>query len=232
MAYTGDLTYSQRYCDYVRRYRQDMKEAAAECDKQLKAIEKYKGSEAYTKEKQKIETAYTAKTKELKQNYGACISCVFVAMRKNANGKPLDTPTPEQLNLLTALKMRSTVSRDELRAAANAMRGNNTAMATLADIAAQHGYHSLSAEVAPLAVSALAKIDTIERSTNRLLSLPRLGVRMADRINTRRMGDDTVKYSDSLLDKDYPSDTQLLNAMMYNWGDGTQDVSWFENAVN
>lgn len=64
-----------------------------------------------------------AEVEELRREYADRLKSAVDAMEKTYMNRPASAPTQEQLSVLQALKLRDHVSRDELRRAAQTMRG-------------------------------------------------------------------------------------------------------------
>ena len=104
----------------------------------IKAHERFKGSEGYNKDKaaaaQKRQQADDAARKAAAEKIDACIK----QMRENIGKMALAAPTAEMVNILQILNMKTSMTKGELDAAAQAMNGNSLALSALNDIADKH----------------------------------------------------------------------------------------------
>lgn len=131
-----DITYT--LFDALRSFDNSRRANREEYLSFLKRQERFKGSEGYNKDKAaaaaKRQQADDAARKEAAEKIDACIK----QMRENVGKMALVPPTAEQVNILQVLNMRTSMTRQQLDMAAQAMDGNSLCLSALNDIADKH----------------------------------------------------------------------------------------------
>ena len=133
----------EHYHDITRTYRGKLREIWDNYQKGYKLIEGYKGSNRYKKELAKLQEKRDEAIKAAQDNARGRYVVVLREMKKGVEKHPAKAPTPEQMNMVNALKMREKVESDELVRAAEQMRGVDLAVHVLDEIATANGYHGL-----------------------------------------------------------------------------------------
>ncbi len=95
-----------------------MREIEKNYQEKLAEYEKYRGSIGYENARREFEQARADGVEAARKEYGPRLRAIITDMEKVYASKPMRAPTTEQLNLLQALKLRTSISRDELRRAA------------------------------------------------------------------------------------------------------------------
>lgn len=113
--YTDDLFRA------YRDYRDGLKAAQTAKEAALAKIEKYKGSEGYDADCEAVERQHAATIAALQSKCRPRAQIAINDMRLAARQIKMQPPTDEEIRLLTLLEKRENLSRDEARAAANAM---------------------------------------------------------------------------------------------------------------
>lgn len=111
--------------------------------------------------------------KEAQSRTRAETAAIIDKMRHNAANIAADPPSAEQLAVLEVLKMRETISREELDEAAAAMGGCSMALAVVDDLAAKNGLYSnysrtMSTRLSRSTVERM--ISDMERGINKILA--------------------------------------------------------------
>lgn len=110
----------------------DTREAARlEYVQRMEALADAKGSKYYIDEKNKAESRRANIVEQARLECRQSLQGTFKTMRENNSKRPMQPPTEEQLRILEMLKMRESVTADELQQAANAMNGNGAALQLL-----------------------------------------------------------------------------------------------------
>ena len=159
----------------------------------MKKYETAKGSPYYTEQKDK---AMKVRNDAVEAAKAECVNTVNNAlslMRKTSGARPMKAPTEEQLRILQMLKMRKTVTPNELQAAANAMDGNGAALAVLNEIAHEQNhtprnYTAMSTDGLPTAAADEAIKNLQQACTGILESGVRRAARIAAEHNARING--------------------------------------------
>lgn len=90
-------------------------------------------------------------------------------MRRTYEAKPSKAPTPEQLAILQALKMRDRVSKDELREALNAVKGCPLCERVIGEIATKN-HHILGMEQEMSSDTIRRSMDSLKRNGETLIA--------------------------------------------------------------
>lgn len=129
---------TQRYHQFIRDFRKAVSMANEKFDPAYKDLERYRDSEYYQEDKAKIDKARKELLDEVRQGAKKELNAIVDDMRRTYESKPSKAPTAEQLTILQALKMRDSVSKDELREALNAVKGCPLAERVVGEVAAKH----------------------------------------------------------------------------------------------
>lgn len=129
---------TQRYHQFIRDFRKAVSMANEKFDPAYKDLERYRDSEYYQEDKAKIDKARKELLDEVRQGAKKELNAIVDDMRRTYESKPSKAPTAEQLAILQALKMRDSVSKDELREALNAVKGCPLAERVVGEVAAKH----------------------------------------------------------------------------------------------
>lgn len=144
------MTNTQRYTRAIIRFQDARNSAQAEYEKRVAELARYKGSEFYAEELAKAKAGLDARIAEARQECTTSVNSALEAMRKALQNRRMNPPTQEQLAILQALKMRETITQDELDQAAQSMGGNGLALGVVQEIARKQGifrgYASLATE--------------------------------------------------------------------------------------
>lgn len=133
------MTNTQRYTRAIIRFQDARNSAQAEYEEHAAELERYKGSKFYEDELAKAKAGLDARIAEARQECTTSVNNALEAMRKALQNRKLKPPTQEQLAILQALKMRETITQDELDQAAQSMGGNGLALGVVQEIARKQG---------------------------------------------------------------------------------------------
>lgn len=158
-----------RYYDHVRWFRQAVEEITAEYDKKLEDAARFKGSAGYDSIVKEATAERDNALRAERQTAHKAFAEVISTMRANVANRKTTLPTPEQAALITILKARSSLSRDDVLEAANALKSCPAALAALHDIAKEHKL-TVHVDTGTLPASYLAeRIDSLEYNANAML---------------------------------------------------------------
>lgn len=129
----------EMFADTFQKTWVGLREQRKTYEKKVSAIEKYRGSAGYEREKKEAEKAYHDNVKSIQQQAYEELGGCLKAMRSKVASTTMDIPSPESLRLLEVLGMRENLSSDDLERAAETLKGSDTAMQVLSDLAARHG---------------------------------------------------------------------------------------------
>lgn len=133
------MTNTQRYLNSIKGFRKDLQEVNDKFRPEYERLERFKDSGSYAQSKKLLDDRRNAEVEELRREYADRLKSAVDAMEKTYMNRPASAPTQEQLSVLQALKLRDHVSRDELRRAAQTMRGCPVAERALKEIARKSG---------------------------------------------------------------------------------------------
>lgn len=133
------MTNTQRYLNSIKGFRKDLQEVNDKFKPEYERLERFKDSGSYAQSKKLLDDRRNAEVEELRREYADRLKSAVDAMEKTYMNRPASAPTQEQLSVLQALKLRDHVSRDELRRAAQTMRGCPVAERALEEIARKSG---------------------------------------------------------------------------------------------
>ena len=152
-------------------------------------------------------------------------------MRTTNSKRGMNAPTPEELRVIELLKLRDTVTREELDAAANTVSGNPACLSALSEIARRHGilkgyeHYSTSTEM-PISkvddtINSLARgiDDFLKFDTSR-------AARVASEHMRRRWG---IKQTEPLAKRKRFEDQGEFYAEVAGLSDGEMEA--FSNAI-
>ena len=164
------MTQTERFYNHVRWFKDAQNEIESEYSRTLADAERFKGSEAYREIKAKADETRAAALKKERETAYKAFREIFAAMRANVANRKTTLPTPEQAALLTILKTRTTLTRDDIKEAANSLKDCPAALAALHDIAKEHQL-TVHIDTGTLPASYISEhIDSLERSAFAMLS--------------------------------------------------------------
>lgn len=132
------LTNSELFYRTAERFQNDRKALTDEYNAKMKGLERHRGSEYFTEESKKASKEFSEKLGALQQEARKTLYIALESMEKANNSRGVIAPTPEQINILTALKMRDKLTRAELDRAANSLSGNDVCLSVLQELAAKN----------------------------------------------------------------------------------------------
>lgn len=159
---------SESYFKTVTDFQKKMAEITNEYTTTMTRATQYRGSEAYRKIETDAASKRDADILALKKETWPRFQSVISDMRMAATNRPMTMPTSEQANLLSVLKMRSTLTADELRQAENVLAGCPVCLSVLDDLAKQHGI------IRTVMRREMSTADTIQYINNLLHAAQRL----------------------------------------------------------
>lgn len=103
-------------------------------------LEDARGSKYFDDEMKKATETRDSALSALKGEYAEYFRISLDAMAKANGSRGMTPPTDEELRLVQLLKMKDSVTEQELDAAANTLKGNTTCLAILTEIAHKQGF--------------------------------------------------------------------------------------------
>ena len=226
---------TRMYFETCSGYRRDLRKIWEQYNVKLSCLERYKGSTGYADDKAKIDKDRSEAIEELQKVYQKRFNNILCGMREAAKSRAMIPPTTEQLNLLTVLRMRDSVSRDELEQAGNSLRGCPVGLGVLEEIAekqaAKNGgrRYGLRFEGESTA-GILSSIDALTESALRICALDKCDSRGEKALQASPYNPD-YKGVDALytfrIDRDVADTAEAMSYFV-----NVQNLDAFENAVN
>lgn len=161
---------TRHYFEAVKGYRSGLRDIWGKHDADMRRLEQYKGSKGYEKEVKDLVKGRKSAVEALQREYVKRFSSILSGMRESATSRPMIAPTPEELALLQALKMREKISVDELEQAARTLKKNPICLSVLDEIAEKNeirGVHYGAESTA----SVMEHIDSLAESAKRICAL-------------------------------------------------------------
>lgn len=211
---------TQRYHQFICDFRKAVSMANEKFEPAYKDLERYRDSAYYQEDKAKIDKARKQLLDKVRQDAKKELNAIVDDMRRTYEQKPSKAPTAEQLAILQALKMRDSVSKDELREALNAVKGCPLAERVVGELAAKH-HHVLGMERELTSDTVRRSLDSLRLNGERLIS--KLEQPGEDRRAAVNRGD----YTMFLLDQEPKDEADAMRI----FGSAT-DYGQFSEAVN
>jgi hypothetical protein len=130
-----------KYFWIVQQHRKGLREIDSRYQPRLDALEKHRGSDYYESERKRLTAMREREVDALREDSISRLDEACDDMWKTYSSKPAPTPTPEQLALVQALKMRKpgSVPREELQQAALAVKGVPALEKVLTEMSVENG---------------------------------------------------------------------------------------------
>ena len=193
-------------------------------------LERMRGSQYYDDEAKAAREKRAATVEEAQAKARAACQQIFSKMRENAAKISTSPPTPEQLAILQALKMRDAVTPEELEEIAAAMDGNALALSVVDEISRKNGRYSNFAGTLSNRLSRAATegiIAEVQRETEKIINDP-VGVAPAAALYAHSQSmlyNRSIDLDDLQKAPEYSDEFELLEAL------GVADFNKFTSAV-
>ena len=105
----------------------------------MQKIKNTRGSEYYTEASRKARDKKAAALSALKAEYAPVFNSILDSMESVNESRPMAAPSQEELNVVTMMRMKEAPTENELITAANAVKGNPTALSIINEIARKNG---------------------------------------------------------------------------------------------
>ena len=165
-----DMGRLERYYQCVQEFCRERDELEGQYEERMEYLKGWEGSERYVREKKQIDAWKMEADDALYQRYFVRLDLIRGEMEKAIRAMPMTAPSQEQLNILSLLRMRQHLTRDDFQRAANDLQGCPAALAVLEELAQQHevlvpGIHSA------MGYSVRSALDTLGVLTQNTLKL-------------------------------------------------------------
>ena len=136
------MTNSDRFYKSASTFQAERKKVMDKYEKTMADLKPMAGSQYYAEQSKKAEANKKESLDSLIANYGESLSCCLRDMKKANSKRSLTAPSEEQLRLITVLKMKGTLSQEEVMAAANSFSDNDVCLSVLHEIAQKNNIHA------------------------------------------------------------------------------------------
>ena len=133
------MKHTDEFYNRAAEYQRKRADIVSEYETRLEKLETAKGSQYYIDEKETAEAKRDKELAALKKEYGNYFNAVLKAMQESNTGRTMTAPSDEELRLITALKMRESLTEQELVLAANKLKDNPACLSILQEIAHKQG---------------------------------------------------------------------------------------------
>ncbi len=213
------MTNTKKFFEAIKDFRVDMRALEKEYQEKLKRLEPYQGSKGYTDGKDTLDADRSENLQNIRDVYKKRFDAILSDMETAFASKPMTPPTAEQLALLQVLKMRTSISSEEIRRAANTLKDCPAAMQVLKEIAEKCGAR-LTVDAGIAASTVTDNLQSLRRNTEQMLH------RM-DRVDNRAETVNSGAFELFHLDTDPKDEADALRIFAY-----ARDPERFSAAVN
>ena len=223
------MTRTEHYFDLVKNYRAELRRIWSVYEKTVIDLERYKGSIGYSEEITKAENKRNAAISDLQGEYLTRFASVVAGMKESALNVAMVAPTQEQLAILSALKMRENLTREELEQAGRSLRSCPVALAVVDELAKKHEIHGVHNYGGESTSAILEHVAELTENGRRLCELTRCDSRqeMAERASVWSADYDPAAMRSFRVDTDPETEARCLSVF-----GSVDDLSGFQNAVN
>ena len=123
----------------AKQFQDKRREIEEGYEKNLKALERFKGSKGYEDELTKAKEKHEADLTALRDEYRPTFLTIFGGMMDAIGKRTVNAPTNDQINLLNVLKMKKKVTLEDCQRIAEAVKDNPIAVSVVTEIAHDHG---------------------------------------------------------------------------------------------
>lgn len=156
--------YTERYFDNLRWLKGELQQVEDEYNDAMKAAEQYRGSKGFDRLVSQATAQRDSMVSVIRDKYGRTFRELINGMREKAATRTVNPPSPEQINVLQVLKMRSKVSMEELKAAARTMQNCPLALSVLEEIGHDNGHPGARFNNTLTTDFVMQHIDSMERN--------------------------------------------------------------------
>ncbi len=223
--------YTQRTTNFANAwsgFRRELRAIWQKFDETEARLKKYRGSGGYTDELNAAIKERDNSIAALREHYRGIFSEQIAGMRQTTLSRKLPVPSDEAVRLLSVLKMRETLTRDELTAAARTLQDDPVSLSVLDEIGRNAGVYGILGNVENPR-TALEHLLTLESAVDKLMALEKCDSRaqMANRANPDHAGYRENSMYSYRADRDFASTKELFE---YEGGVGNFDE--FAKIVN
>ena len=126
---------TERYISTATQFHELRTELTTTYRNDIQNLDQFKGSEYYGRKYKELSETYREQREALQRKYSKEFDEIIESMRAEVEKRPMKPVTADQLNTLQALKLKGSVSEDEIARVKNLCADNPTAMSVLQEIA-------------------------------------------------------------------------------------------------
>ena len=215
------------YYRTVTNHRTQLKSIWETYNSTIANLEQHRGSRFYEEQTKQAAAERDEAIQEAQRKTAESFSQIIGAMREAAMNRPMAAPTNEQLGLLHALKLRETISRDELLQASRTL-DNPACLAVLQELATKNGFLGMRFEKESTD-SILQHIDSLDEAAKKTLRLTKPDSRR-EQISHASIHSPTYQAGATellLVDRDFDSEDSMLRFF-----GNIDSIEQFREAVN
>ena len=134
------MTNTTRYFDAYKQHRAWVSGAVDKFNRECERLKRYKGSKGYDEEMGKAREERDKTIADAVAATARAFDEVLADMSDKVTSAPLDPPSTDALNLVTALRMREKLSLNELERAAEQVGDNDVCLSLVMELAKKHGH--------------------------------------------------------------------------------------------
>ncbi len=133
------MSNTSRYYDLMRKHRAALVSLDKEFEREQKRLDEFRDSLNYEANCEFLKEEKRRRLMGVRQRIGDELEEICDSMERHYLSIAAVPPSEENLRLLTALQMRSKLTGDDLRTAANAMKGDAVSLGVLDELGKKHG---------------------------------------------------------------------------------------------
>ena len=134
------MKYTDWYFARAKEF-QDRRGAIMEAyEKRMESLKNHKGSKYYEEEAAKAQKARDAALDPLKKEYTKLFNEILDLMKEANGSRKMTPPTEEELRTIQMIKLKDNPTYEELKEAAQTVKGNPFCLSTLSEISKRLGY--------------------------------------------------------------------------------------------
>ncbi len=158
------MTNTERFYNRIKWYFDAVGQITAEYNAAAEYADRFKGSEGGKELADKARATKDAALKAERDTTGKAIREITASMKEKATTRKIIAPTAEQLAILQTLKMRQSVTKEEIRQAENSLEDCPLALSVLDEIAHANNLTYTGKRKAMTTDFVLNRVDCLEKN--------------------------------------------------------------------
>lgn len=150
---------TEAFYQKAKRYQDERKAIVSKYENEVNRLERFKGSQGYDEDLKQLKENNRATLDALQAEYRPEFLDIIGGMMDSLGKRTMKTPTTDQLNLLSVLRMKKKISYEELSRAAQTVKDNPLAIDIVNEIAREQNiFHDFSDLCEEMSSEAVEKI--------------------------------------------------------------------------